>query len=155
MDVILSQATAPRDQRGARPATTSSAAQRRLGRPGEWRRGVVDRLVDALRAELALWLIRETPAQLVGDLLGAPPLRQKLCDGVAQLGVAREPPLPRPCQARAGDPLRGMWQVAAALVDVASHLPADRRGAAAELGRDGPDRAAGPQQVRDRGSLVQ
>lgn len=86
-----------------------------LGGACEVNVGGVDGLVDRLGAQLPFGLVRKPLPQLVGHLLGAPPLSQQLCHDRAQLLVDSQPPWARsggaPCrqpvgQCRAGSARR-------------------------------------------------
>ncbi len=71
---------ASRAQRGATLGCERRRAHQR-------RSGLVDRLVDAFRAQPHRPIVRELVTQVPADLLRAPPLRQQLTDHAAQLDV--------------------------------------------------------------------
>ena len=119
--------------------------------------GIVDRLVDRLRTQVALGLIREPHPQFVGDLFGTPPLAQQTrrrhhgaARHRAKRRVARRPGSPLGAQ-----PLRRGRQVAAATISVAAKLPRHRRGRPAQLVGDVAHTHTRTMQISDRRPLGQ
>lgn len=110
----------------------------------------VESLVDGFVGHVHLRPVGRASAQSATDLLGAPSQGQVVLDEVAQFQVLADLAGlgAGPAGCRAG--LGGVGPVLAVRgVPVAAYLPADRRRAAAQLGRDGPDSGLLPQPVGD------
>jgi hypothetical protein len=68
--------------RRCNPADAGGDATTR--RAGQRHRRVIDRLIDRLHTQPTIALADKQPAQLVGDLLRAPPLRQQSLNDLGQ-----------------------------------------------------------------------
>ncbi|MCP2202413.1 hypothetical protein LX90_006128 [Lentzea flava] len=113
--------------------------------------GLVDRLVD----HVPLRPVGMLPSQHRRDLLGTAFTAQMILHDAMQLGIGRELAGLGPWPAGIGTSLRGVGPVlAVARMAVAADLPADRGRAAAQLGRDLPDRGLLPQPVGDVDAVV-
>ena len=111
----------------------------------------VDRLVDRLVHDVPPGIAGELAAQRVADLLRAPPRLQPVCHELAQHRIAQQLAAAGPGPAAGSQPLRGERPVLPAIrVPVAAQLPADRRRAPAQPGRDPPHRPTAPMQICDR-----
>jgi putative transposase len=150
-------ARAPGVRTSVRLAAASTGAQCRgqfASQPAQLR--AVDRLVDRLGHQMPLRLVRELLAQLLADVLRAPPLAQLAHNELPQHRVVDQLPTAGTSSSVSGQPLRGDRPVPpAARVPVAAQLPADRRRATVQLGRDrahrvraGVDRRSGPDHPR-------
>ena len=127
-----------------------------LGRAGHIGPRIVDRLIDRLRTQVALGLIREVRPEFVGDLFGTPPLAQQLGDDTMKLLVTHHASRPqRPGSPLSAQPLRGGGQVAATIITVAAKLPRHRRGSPAQLVGDVAHTDTRTMQISDRRALGQ
>src|SRR5665647_1406611 len=104
--------------------------------PGQGGVRVIDRLVDALRAQSPLWLVGEPDGQLVGDLFRAPPPAQQLAHRRAEYCVLVDPSRSWPWHPRFALTLSCVRTVSARLIQVPAQLPAHRRGRSADLHSD-------------------
>jgi hypothetical protein len=134
--------------------TDASSATALARWPGHVPGGVVDRLVDRLRAQTAPPLPRKPGGELVRDLLRAPALPEKLPDRGTQHRVNDHPPLPGTAGPLPGHARRVVTAILALRVGVAANLPADCRGGATELVGDRTDRPACRQAIGDQNALV-
>src|SRR5437899_7559931 len=105
-----------------RLATKPAGAQRSGQSPAQATEvGAVDRLVDRLRYQVTVRLVRKLRPQSVGYLFGAPPLLELVLHELAQLNVGDELARLRPGSSLRGKLLRRMRPVQAAVrIDVAA-----------------------------------
>lgn len=111
----------------------------------------VEGLVDRLVGHVHLRAVGEAPAQSAADLLRAPALGEAVLDEVPQFRALSDLARLRPRSAGVSATLGGVWPIVGLAIGqhgaVATYLPADGRGAAAQLGGDRADGGLLPRAV--------
>jgi hypothetical protein len=133
------------------PEQTSTAATTAC-RASERDRGVIDRLIDRLGTQPTLALADEQIAQLVSDLLWAPPLGQQPRDHVGQHRIDSDPSLARLASTGSGGLLCVVGAIPPVRIAVAADLATNRRRGSSQLRSDPANRHLRGEQVSDHDS---